>query len=514
MKKIVLFSQLMTFLLITQACNKNKQENSQQPPNIIIFYADDLGYGDLSCYGAVGVETPNIDRLAQNGLKFTDSHSSAATCTPSRYSLLTGNYAFRMNAEILSADANQLIPSGSATLASKLKEAGYKTAVVGKWHLGLGGGETNWNEKVVPGPAEVGFDYSFLLPVTGDRVPTIYMENQLGVGLSDDDTLQIVATDDPSQPNPFDNPTGISHPEMLLQKADTQHSGVIVNQISRIGFQTGQEQAWWKDQDFYKVFTEKAIDFVRQNQSEPFFLFFPFHDIHVPRLPNERFVGKSTMGPRGDAIVQMDWMTGEIMEALDQMGLAENTLVIFTSDNGPVLNDGYEDMAVELLGDHKPAGIYRGGKYSIYEAGNRMPTIAWWPNVIKPGESAALWNQVDLMASFGSIVGYELNENEAIDSQDMAEILLGVSNKGREIMLEEGMLAKGIRQDYWKYIQPSELEASEMERIKQIEMGVSDKPQLYNLHEDPGETRNLADNHPEKVKEMEQLLEDIIHSDQ
>ena len=502
-------------LLILASCQDQKRgaeskENlvGTPPPNIIIFYADDLGYGDLGCYGARGVETPNIDSLATSGVRFTDAHSSAATCSPSRYSLLTGNYAFRMNAEILNGDSKQLIPEGSVTLASKLKEAGYATGVVGKWHLGLGKGNVDYNGPVSPGPKEIGFDYSFLLPATGDRVPTVFMENQEVVGLQAGDTLLISPTSDPTKDNPFDNPTGISHPELLKQPADTQHSGVIVNGISRIGFMTGQEQAYWKDEEFYKIFTDKAINYIEQRQENPFFLYFSFHDIHVPRLPNERFRGKSTMGPRGDAIAQMDWMVGQVMEKLRESGLGENTLILFSSDNGPVLNDGYEDQAAELLGNHQPAGIFRGGKYSIYEAGNRMPTIVYWPEKIKPGQvNNALWSQVDLLASLSTIAGYTLSDSEAGDSQDMSPVLLGKDSVGRRMMLEEA-ITFAIRKGSWKYIEPTDFNGGETMN-KNIELGLSPQAQLYNLQEDPSEKNNLAGASPEIAKEMQAQIDMI-----
>lgn len=493
-------------------CGTVPEETTDIPsrPNIVIFYADDVGYGDLGCYGAIGVETPHIDYLAQKGVRFTDAHSPAATCTPSRYSLLTGNYPFRMKAGILPGDAPLFIRPGTPTLASVLKTQGYNTAVIGKWHLGLGDGDVDWNEAVKPGPLEIGFDYSFLIPATNDRVPTVYLENHHVVGLHPDNPMEITFTDDATDPNPYGNPTGLSHPELVRQKGDVQHSGVIVNGVPRIGFMGGGEEAWWRDEDFPDILTEKALDFIDQSKEEPFFLFFAFNEIHVPRVPNERFVGASTMGPRGDAIAQMDWMVGKIMDALVLHGLTENTLVIFSSDNGPVLDDGYEDQSVELLGDHKPAGPFRGGKYSIYEGGNRMPTISYWPGVIPEGQvNDALWSQTDFMASFAELAGYELPDDQANDSENMLDVILGKSHKGREILLEEAFTF-ALRMGEWKYISPTEQESPWIKEIKNIEGGVSTLPQLYNLADDKGEQNNLADQFPEKVKEMESILKKII----
>jgi arylsulfatase A-like enzyme len=509
LKQTIQIIIILSPFLILNGCMPGETSRYPGKPNIIVFYADDLGYGDLSCYGATEVETPNVDSLAASGVRFTDAHSTAATCTPSRYSLLTGNYPFRMNAGILPGDAPLLISPGTPTLPSMLQQSGYRTAVVGKWHLGLGEGDLEWNSKIQPGPLEIGFDYSFIIPATNDRVPCVYLENHNVVGLDGPDSLKVIFTDDATEPNPFGNPTGISDPEQLKQAADIQHSGVIVNGVSRVGFMAGAEGAWWRDEDFPEVLTEKAISFIKESESKPFFLFFPFNEIHVPRLPHERFQGATDMGPRGDAIVQMDWMVGHIMEAIEKMGLKENTLVLFSSDNGPVLNDGYEDGAVELLGDHKPSGPFRGGKYSVYEGGNRVPTIVNWPGVVEPGQvSDALWSQVDLIASIGHLVNYEISPDDAKDSQEMLNVLLGESKRGREVMLEEAFTF-GIRKNNWKYIAPTMEEHAWISETKNIEGGISTNPQLYNLENDPGEKNNLAEEYPEKVKEMESLLQAI-----
>ncbi|MEM6380891.1 MAG: sulfatase-like hydrolase/transferase, partial [Bacteroidota bacterium] len=309
----------------------------------------------------------------------------------------------------------------------------------------------------------------------------------------------------------FKNPTGLSHPELLRVQADTQHSGVIVNDVSRIGFMGGAEHTWWKDEDFPDLLTQKAENFIEENKNQPLFLYFSFHDIHVPRIVHKRFEGKSQMGPRGDAIVQMDWMTGKVMEALEARGLVENTLVIFTSDNGPVLNDGYEDQAVELLGNHLPAGPYRGGKYSIYEGGHRVPTIVHFPAKIKAGKSSsALWNQVDLMASLSNLAGYNTSTDEAIDSEDVLDAIIGKSDVGRAKMLEEAF-TMAYRKGPWKYIAPTEQAHDWIREIKNIEGGISTQAQLYNLKEDPSEKTNLISAQPEIASELKDLLEQTIN---
>lgn len=509
MKRFGIRFLLFIPLLILGACNSKTNQNLEvtQKPNIVFIYVDDLGYADVGAYGALGVSTPNVDDLVANGVKFTDAHCSAATCTPSRFSLLTGTYAFRNKAAILPGDAPLLIRPKTPTIASMLKSEGYATAVIGKWHLGLGDGNVNWNGSVSPGPNDIGFDYSFLIPATGDRVPCVYVEQDRVVGLDLDDPIQVSYT------TPFEGePIGITNPELVRMGADTQHSQAIVNGISRIGYMTGGEAALWTDEEFPFAMNEKSNIFIAQNKDKPFFLYYAFHDIHVPRLPHPKFIGQSKMGPRGDAIVQMDWCVGQIKSMLEKHGVLDNTLIIFTSDNGPVLDDGYTDDAVEKLGDHNPSGPFRGGKYSAFESGTRVPTVAYWPGTIKPGVSDALMTQTDLYASVAALVGHQLNSNEAPDSMNMLHAWLGHSEQGREQMLEESFTL-GLRSGNWKYIQP----LSPTQDIpgwmvnKNIETGLMKQPQLYNLESDLGEQINLADQYPEKVEAFSNALKAIVN---
>lgn len=492
----------MGMALSLLACAQLRESSSAKEPlpNIVLIYVDDLGYGDVGAYGASGVLTPHIDQLADQGLKFTDAHCSAATCTPSRYALLTGRYAFRKKAGVLAGNAPLLIDTSTSTLASMLKRSGYATGVVGKWHLGLGDGHLDWNGPIEPGPLELGFDYAFLIPATGDRVPTVYVENHRVIDL----TLSDPITVDYRKPV-GERPTGETHPELRRMEADPQHNKTIVNGVSRIGYMAGGESALWVDEDFPDVLHQKAARFMEENQEQPFFLYYAFHDIHVPRLPHPRFQGKSDMGPRGDAIVQTDWMTGQIVRQLEELGLLENTLILFTSDNGPVLNDGYEDQAVEKLGDHQPAGPFRGGKYSAFEAGTRVPMIAWWPGKIKPGISNTLFGQIDLYASLAKLTGQELALEEAIDSKNHLPVLLGRSADGRQILLEES-LTLSLRAGPWKYIRPFGRRDPSWITGKGIEGGLHQEAQLYNLSEDPGEQNNLAGQFPERVAAMEQQI--------
>ncbi len=474
-----------------------------EKPNIVIIYADDLGYGDISCYGASNISTPNIDRLAKQGLLFINAHCTSATSTPSRYSLLTGEYAWRKKGTgVATGDATAIIQPGRTTIASVMKSAGYKTAVVGKWHLGLGGsGGADWNGEIASGPQDIGFDYNFIIPATGDRVPCVFIENRRVVGLDPEDPIK-VSFNEPI----MIEPTGKEHPELLKMHPSHGHDMTIVNGISRIGYMSGGKSALWVDEDIADVITGKAVKFIENNNNKPFFLYFSTHDIHVPRVPNQRFVGKSGMGPRGDAILEFDWSVGEILNTLDRLNLSEKTLVIVTSDNGPVVDDGYKDQAVELLGTHKPAGPLRGGKYSLFDGGTRVAFIARWPGVIKPGISEALFSQIDLMASFASLTGQSLSEDAGPDSYNYINTLLGKSKTGREWLVEHAGRLTIIKGD-WKFIEPGP--GVQLQVNTNTETGNDPLPQLYNLRSDLGEKNNVAKDYPAVVKELEELLRNI-----
>jgi arylsulfatase A-like enzyme len=264
-------------------------------PNVIIINADDLGYGDVSCYGATKIQTPNIDALAAHGIRFTNAHSSAATCTPSRYSLITGKYAWRKKGTgILPGDAALIIPTNEITLPKVFKQAGYATAVVGKWHLGLGNDvQKNWNAPVKPGPNEVGFDYSFIFPATADRVPTVFLENHDVVALDKNDTIEV------DYKNKIGNePTGKEHPELLKMPASPGqgHDQTIVNGIGRIGYMSGGKKARWTDEELAPTFLSKAKQFIEENKDHPFFLYYALNEPHVPRMPATMFKNKSLLG--------------------------------------------------------------------------------------------------------------------------------------------------------------------------------------------------------------------------
>ena len=300
-------------------------------PNIVIILADDVGYGDLSCYGATSVHTPNIDSLAASGLRFTDAHTDAATCTPSRYAMLTGRYAWRRDGiAVLPGDAKSLIEPGQTTVATVLKSAGYATGLVGKWHVGLGDGAIDWNGEIKPGPCELGFDDAFFFAATADRVPTVYIHDHRVVNLDPADPITVSY-----KTKVGSEPTGKEDPQLLKMKLSEGHDGTIVDGISRIGFMTGGKAARWKDEDMAATFTQKAVEFIEQHQHAPFLLYFTPSDIHVPRAPASQFAGHESCGVRCDVIDQLDWSVGRVLDTLRRLHLDENTLVLFTSDNGP-----------------------------------------------------------------------------------------------------------------------------------------------------------------------------------
>jgi arylsulfatase A len=479
---------------------------SQQNPNVIFILVDDLGYGDLSCYGATKIHTPNLDKLAKQGVQFSNAHATSATCTPSRYAIMTGQYPWRKKGTgILPGDAALIVPTDQLTLPSLFKKAGYKTGIVGKWHLGLGDSlEKEWNGELKPGPNEVGFDYSFIFPATADRVPSVFVENHRVVALDATDPIKV----DYKQ-NVGTDPTGKDHPELLkMQSSPGQgHNNTIVNGIGRIGYMSGGNKARWTDEEMPLTFLSKAKEYIETNKSNPFFLYYALTEPHVPRMPSTMFKGKSKLGYRGDAILQLDWTVGEIMKQLNYLNIAENTIIVFSSDNGPVLDDGYQDEAVTKLNGHTPSGVLRGGKYSAFEAGTRVPFIVSWPGKTKSMVSDALICQVDLIHSFSKMVNIKLQENEILDGQDMWDVMLGKSTKGRTTLVEQGINSIAIIQDNWKYIEPNN--APTMDVLTNTELGNNQQPQLYNLSTDISEKVNLAKTHPKELKRLADILQKI-----
>lgn len=496
-----------------------------KPKHIVLILADDLGWGDVSCYGATAVSTPNVDRLAREGVRFTDAHAPAATCTPTRYAIMTGEYAWRKKGTgIATGDAALLIDPGRTTLPAMLKQAGYTTGAIGKWHLGLGlgPGKTDWNIEIVPGPREIGFDYSFLIPATGDRTPCVYVENQRVVGLDPADPIRVnYNLESDNYPDELDGRR--DRADLKLDWSHGHHFAVV-NGIGRIGYMTGGKKARWVDENMADTLAGKAAAFIASNKDKPFFLYFATHDIHVPRVPNPRFVGKTAMGARGDAIVQFDFQVGAVMDALDKNGIAADTLVILSSDNGPVLDDGYKDGAVEKLGTHRPAGEFRGHKYSAYEGGTRVPFIVRWPHRVPAGKtSPALVSLVDCLATFAALGGQALASPDAPDSADVSAALLNPAVPGRTSLISQDPVLS-LREERWKFI-PSN---GNTKGPKCADTGTLGDPdafvhggqdtgrwnvaQLYDTVADPKETNNLARAQPGRVSKMAAVLEQAQQS--
>lgn len=473
-------------------------------PNVIFLIADDIGYGDFGCNGSKTIETPNVDSLASEGIRFTDAHAVAATSTPSRYSLFTGHYAWRRNdTGIAAGNAGMVIRPEQPTVADLFRECGYHTGAIGKWHLGLSertGGQ-DWNGLITPGPADIGFDYSYIMAATADRVPCVWVENGRIVNLDPNDPVEV------SYEKPFaGEPLGKDHPELLTKLKPSPNHGhdqAIVNGISRIGYMKGGKRALWHDEDIADSITHKAVRFISDNKDHPFFLYVGTNDVHVPRYPHPRFVGKSGMGYRGDALLQFDWTVGEIMRAVREAGIEDNTLIVLSSDNGPVVDDGYQDRAVELLGEHRPWGEFRGGKYSNFEAGTRVPLIVSWKGKVEPGVSDALVSHIDLYASLAALMGKTLPAGAGTDSRNYLDAFLGKDKEGRPYVMEfAGALS--VSDGEWKYIVPNRKPA--YNKLTDTELGNSPEEQLYHLTEDVGERHNVAPQHPDVVRRMKRII--------
>ena len=454
-----------------------------RPPNVVIILSDDVGWGDLGCYGATKTKTPNLDALAQAGIRFTDAHASAAVCTPTRYSLLTGEYSWRkntpgLNKGVANADAPLLIPVGSTTLPSMMQRAGYRTGAIGKWHLGFGTTRPDYNQNLAPGPLEIGFDEFFGLPATNDRVPTVYVRGHR------------VANLDPADPITY-----TYDPEAAAAGGMKKFSAGR----DRIGFMSGGKAALWQDTTIADTFTREVVGFIERNQAKPFFLYFAPHDVHAPTIPHPRFVGSTGLGNRADMLSELDWSVGEVMKTLERLGLAKDTLVIFSSDNGanPTNEAG-----------HLPNGPWRGKKSQLWEGGHRVPFIARWPGHIAPGTTAdELICLVDLTATAAAAVGVELPAGAAPDSFNLLPTLLGQPKpmKRETLVVMSGNGDLALRQGQWKFI--PDLAVADGWSAGAKKPNEPAKPALFDLSKDKGETRNLYKDQPEIAQRMAELLE-------
>jgi len=451
-------------------------------PNIVYLMADDMGYGDPGCYGAVKIPTPNMDRLASEGMCFTDAHSSSAVCTPSRYSVLTGRYCWRTHLQkwVLWGFEPPLIDADRMTVASLLKQSGYATAAIGKWHLGLGwttvdgkapepdGRNVDYAARIWEGPTERGFDTSFCLTGSLDMAPYCFVEDDHVVGT-------------PSvEKSPY-------YPQ--------QRPGLMVPD--------------WRDDLVDVTFIERAVGFidrhVREHPDQPFFLYLTPLAPHRSCVPPEFIAGKSQAGPRGDMVALVDWMVGQIDEALCRHGLIGNTLFIVTSDNGARLTN-YDGRDY----GHRSCGPLRGQKADIWDGGHREPFIARWPERVPDGSSSSEPICLgDLMATCADILGVELASGSAQDSISFLPALLG---QERDRLLREAIVHHSgdgmfsIRQGQWKLILGRG--SGGFSEPRQLEPGRGEPPgQLYDMHSDLGEAHNLWSERPDIVSHLTALLE-------
>ncbi len=497
----------LNFILLLLTCSIGMSQTKR--PNVIIINADDLGYGDIGIQGATKVKTPTIDRLASEGRRFTDFHSASAVCSPSRYALLTGQYPAKQNfwnpiflKTPLQVDAKRM------TLGSLMKKADYQTAVIGKWHLGFGNEQPiDWNKPLKPGPLELGFDYYYGVPVLNSHPPFVYVEDHKVVGLVPDD------------------------PMVYGKKANTRYFDEKFG-IDEMG---GAQEAHklYKDREVGTHLKDKAVDWIKEHKDNPFFLYFAPTNIHHPFTPAPRFIGTSGAGPYGDFIHELDWMVSEILETLDEEGIADNTLVILTSDNGGMLNRGGQ---VAMEAGHSLNGSLLGFKFDAWEGGHRVPFIARWPGKVPAGTiSDELLSNVDLFATLAKMIGYKPKKDEGPDSVDMLTALTGNPDKPiREHLLISPSRPKNLamRKGKWMYI--SAQGGGGFEDIKlgdhtfggpaafpftgqvnsDIENGkIKDEAspaQLYDLEADPYQSTNVYEKYPDVVKEMEALIKKTL----
>jgi len=493
--------RLLSILCIAATTIIPTSATAAQRPNIVVILADDLGYGDLSCCGATKVQTPNIDRIANEGMRFLDAHSPHSVCTPTRYSLLTGRYSWRTWAKsrCVWSDDPLLIDTQRLTLPKLLKGAGYETACIGKWHLGFGSPETpgwkneqgpDYNRELNPGPLEVGFDYFFGIPHVG-QFPHVFIENHRVVGLQPDDPLQIQI--DPR----------FAERTSYLDR---------INGTPAHRFEGGQS-AKYQHEDLAVTLTEKAVDWIDKQQHQPFFLYFAHRNVHAPLKPSPRFRGTSEIGIYGDFINELNWSVGQILDALDRRNLAKDTLLILSSDNGAVQR-GHKPADIVDYDGHKANGPWRGQKTEVYEGGHRVPLLVRWPGHIAPhSESAELVALTDLLATTAELLGQKLPDNAGEDSfsflhaiqnrkpdEPVRDVIVHDSNQG-------GM---AIRQGTWKLIT---IQGGGGIGWNAEDRNPAEPPgQLYNLATDPTERKNLYEQHPEIVARLTGLLKDIQKS--
>jgi len=475
-------------------------------PNIVFILADDLGYGTPNCYGSDPqlVQTPNIDRLAEEGMRFTDAHSPSSVCTPSRYNLLTGRYAWRTWAGSSGVWANDplIIEPGRITVASLLKQKGYHTAIVGKWHLGFGRpGEENWatlrgvdyNGEIKPGPLECGFDYFFGIPHVG-QYPHILIEGHHIIGLEPDDPIELLESEAADYRVPY-----LQRPRNAARNPNLKFRG--------------GEAALYEHHELADILTERAVEVLeeRAEADEPFFLYFAHRNPHRPLAPHPRFLGTSGCGKYGDFIHELDWSVGKVLNTLDRLGMAENTLVFLSSDNGGVSN--YREDRAEING-LRINGILRGQKTEVFEGGHRVPFLARWPGRIEAASASdRLIALTDILATLAELLDTRLPDNAGEDSFSFLSALTGGQSDqpARTSLVHDSFRGlKAIRKGKWKLI-PAQggggFRWNKNDRNPELPAGM-----LFNVKSDLAETENLYETRRDVVADLTIVLDDVVRS--
>jgi arylsulfatase A len=466
---------LLAFILFTQT--NLQAADASRKPNIIVILADDYGWGSVGCYGGKGLQTPNLDRLAREGRLFKNAYATGSVCSPTRYALMTGRYYWRTSVKdgmVLPNDSPLHIETNRVTLASLVRGQGYKTAAVGKWHLGLGlGAKTDWGAPLKPGPLSVGFDYFFGLPANIGFPPPTYVENEK------------LANGPPSRAN------------IAGEKPARETDSALIR----------------SEEEVMPKLVDKCVQWIEANRKQPFFLYFAPNAVHEPIVPTSNFNG-SRFGKYGDFISELDWSVGQILDALQKNKLTENTLVIFTSDNGGVARSQNPNAGAAMKAGLAINGPLRGGKHDIWEGGFREPFIVRWPGKVPAGTTCDdIVSTVDIAATLAGILKTNIPKGNAEDSFDVSSSFFGKGKAAREfIILQDASANYAIRQGPWKFIERENaptfpLRGAKGERRKA--KAAKEEPtqdELYNLIEDPGETRNVAGEHPDLVKELRQRL--------
>jgi arylsulfatase A-like enzyme len=449
-------------------------------PNIVYILADDMGYGDVSRLNAGSkIKTLNIDRIAEEGMIFTDTHSGSAVCTPTRYGILTGRYCWRSRLKegVTSGNSPHLIEDGRMTVASMLKMQGYHTACIGKWHLGWDWQKKNDNPEevdfikpILHGPNTNGFDYSFCIPASLDMPPYVYVEN---------DTVTAVP----------DRIVDGKKEKLLMRK--------------------GLTGADFKHIEVLPKLTEKAVTYIdqRSREDKPFFLYFPLPAPHTPILPTKEFQGKSGTNEYGDFVMQVDWTVGQVLKALTKNGIEKDTLIIFTSDNGASPNANFDELAAV---GHHPSYVFRGYKADIFDGGHHIPFIARWPGKIKP---ASVCDQTvcltDLMATTAQITGFNLPDNAGEDSVNILAAMTGTAKAPlREAIVHHSVNGSfAIRQGKWKLVLCPDSGGWSQPKPGSNQARNLPAVQLYDMTADISEKQNLYQKYPDVVKKLTELLE-------